>query len=302
MLIAKVSLDLVMAVLLLMLYQKRTISMAFHEITGLALFGLFLLHILLNWRWVKAVTLKLFQKTADFRLRIGWIVNMLLFVSMTGIIITGLMIAKTLPINLGGWFGAKQWHYFLAAVSIVLMGIHLGLHWPFIKGVSLKISFLTKKPALMIGRIILIFSLAWGGYSLLTGSFAYWISGPFITSSFPMEGGMPEWTDEEMHDGSGNGGMGRGMGRGEGMGWGARNRMGNRGENGGDGTGMPPYGQGMNQSISILNILSVITTYGSEMIVFAFLTVIAFSRRKRAAADSTNPTPLPRTPEKESLP
>ena len=283
MLIAKISLDLIMAILLLMLYQKRTISMSFHEITGLALFGLFLLHVLLNWRWVKGVTGKLFQKTTDFKLRIGWIVNMLLFVSMTGIIVTGLMIAKTLPFHLGWWFGAQMWHYFLAAVSIILMGIHLGLHWSFIKGVSSRISFLTKKPALIACRIILIFSLAWGGYSLLTGSFAHWIIMPFTVSSFPMEGGgqgygMQKWAEEEMPDGLENSGMGEGIGRGSGRGMG-------KGQGRGDGTGMRHGRYGMEQGISILNILSVIATYGSEMTVFAFLTALAFGHRKRNVAE-----------------
>ena len=87
-LIVKIIVDIIMAILLLMLYQKMTISMSFHEVAGIVLFGLFLIHSLLNWNWIKAVTKKLFNRTTSLSLRISWIVNGLLFVSMTGVILT----------------------------------------------------------------------------------------------------------------------------------------------------------------------------------------------------------------------
>ena len=46
----KLFLDLVLLVLLALMYQKRVISMEFHETGGLVLFGLFLLHKVLNWQ------------------------------------------------------------------------------------------------------------------------------------------------------------------------------------------------------------------------------------------------------------
>lgn len=50
----KLALDLVLFALLVLMYQKRLISMEFHEIGGLALFGLFLVHKALNWKWLRA--------------------------------------------------------------------------------------------------------------------------------------------------------------------------------------------------------------------------------------------------------
>ena len=49
----KLALDLVLFALLVLMYQKRLISMEFHEIGGLALFGLFLVHKALNWKWLR---------------------------------------------------------------------------------------------------------------------------------------------------------------------------------------------------------------------------------------------------------
>ena len=53
-------LDLVLVVLLVLLYNKNVISMAFHEVGGLILCGLFLIHKGLNLSWIKAVGKKLF--------------------------------------------------------------------------------------------------------------------------------------------------------------------------------------------------------------------------------------------------
>lgn len=287
-LIVKIILDIIMAILLLMLYQKTSISMSFHEIAGLVLFGLFLIHNLLNWKWIKSVTQKLFKKPTGFRLRISWIINALLFISMAGIIITGLMMSKTLPINIRKWFGAQQWHYFLAATSIILMGIHLGLHWSFIKGITCKISFLPKKLSCTIGILFLVAALVWGSFSIVTGSFTRWITGPFMASSFPQidnvgeqKGEIPEWKGKEKPSlGDGFTEFEKGHTKGENQGKGM-----NRGE--GKEPGMRPGGNhNTGRSISIINILTVIATYGSEMIVFAFLTVLIFGRRKRQTASN----------------
>ncbi len=259
-LMVKIILDIIMLLLLLMLYQKRTISMSFHEVAGLVLFGLFVVHNVLNWRWIVAITKKLFQKSTSAKLRCSWIVNFLLLISMSGIILTGLMIAKTLPFRLSPWGNARAWHYFFAAVSIVLMGIHLGLHWPLIKGLASKITFVPKKLGVSVGVIFLVAAVAWGGFSLVTGSFARWISGPFMASSFP-QGARPdtmEMPNETVVPGEGAPDMNEGM---------------------------PPQG------VRFSNVLLVIITYGCEMVVFAALTAFfcgILGKRKIVVSDGDN--------------
>lgn len=197
------------------------------------------------------------------------------------------MISKTLPINIGKCFGAQQWHYFLAATSIILMGIHLGLHWSFLKGIASKLSSLPKKLSSVIGVLFLAAALVWGSYSLFTGSFARWITGPFMVSSFPkidtvgeFKGEISEWEGKEKPTfGDGFAEFGKGHIEGEKQGKGMDHGEGKQHEMK---PGMGPAGNhNIGQSISIINILTVIATYGSEMIVFAFLTVLIFGRRKR---------------------
>ena len=120
----KLALDLVLFALLVLMYQKRLISMEFHEIGGLVLFGLFLVHKALNWKWLRAAAAGLRKG----RVTAAMVVDALLFLSMTAVLVTGLLISKTLPTAIVGSGRLKPWHFFAAALSLALTGIHLGLH------------------------------------------------------------------------------------------------------------------------------------------------------------------------------
>lgn len=71
----KLILDLVLLVLLALIYQKRAISMQFHEWGGIVLCGLFLIHKALNWKWIRGVTAGTFRRKAKVNAR--WIVDVL---------------------------------------------------------------------------------------------------------------------------------------------------------------------------------------------------------------------------------
>jgi len=252
----KIALDAVMLLLLLTCYKKHAVSMAFHEMAGLAIFGLFLIHNLLNRRWIQGVTRKLLKKSTNVNLKVSWLVDLLLLLSMSCIIVTGLMITKTLPFQLPQLSGAKQLHYFCAALSVILMGIHLGLHWPLFRGMASKVTWLRSKAARVAGILLLVICFGFGIYNLGTGSFPGWISGPFTASAFPqgefkggdMEG-MGERPDFDRQEGE----------------------MRQHSSEGGP----------EEQSISIANILGVIAQYGSEMTVFAVPTALLFGRKRK---------------------
>ena len=71
----KLGLDLVLLILMILLYQKNIISMSFHEIGGLVLFGLFIIHLLFNRKWIKSITKRLFDKSIPIKTRISYILN-----------------------------------------------------------------------------------------------------------------------------------------------------------------------------------------------------------------------------------
>ena len=66
----KMILDIIMAVVLALMYNKRVLGMSFHEIGGIALCGLFIIHKLLNWQWIKAVTAGMFSRNTPARLKL----------------------------------------------------------------------------------------------------------------------------------------------------------------------------------------------------------------------------------------
>lgn len=252
--------------------------MTFHEIGGLCLFGLFIIHKCLNGKWIKAVTPKVFKNGTKSQLRIAWTVDLLLLIAMTGMIVTGLLISKTLPTAVPSLMWLKPWHFFAAALAMILTGIHLGLHWNYIRGTMKKNRFLQQEIFKPVGVAVLTLALAWGSYSLVTGSFIKWISGPF---SVPGNGVIA------MQDGNFNKGMTEdemwqprgGQNRGDGQ------IMEGREWHNGEGKGNPK----MSQGIGILGIIGTLGTYGSEMIVFAALTAV-FASLKRSKNKSGIPS------------
>lgn len=251
----KLLLDLVMLVLLALMYRKNAISMRFHEIGGLVLCGLFLIHKLLNWQWIQAVTAGIFRKHCKISLQ--WVVDVLLLVSMAAVLISGLLISKTLPTAIPGARGLQVWHYFAAAAALVLCGIHLGLHGSLLRNRLWNRIPLPEKVRNTLGIVLLCAVFCFGSYSLLSSRFLFHFSRPFVNTSVPaFNGGNPgdfEAAGEHPMEDMGNG---RGMGRGKGM---------------GQGMGMN-HGQQGDRSASSANVLPTLVTYASVLGFFAVAT------------------------------
>lgn len=256
--ILKIFLDTVILLLLAMMYQKRVICIRFHEIGGLILFGLFLLHNGLNWKWFKGVSSNIFQRGLPLRSRVNWLVNVLLFISMTATIGTGLLISKTLPTSIQQAYLVKPWHYFFAAAALILIGIHLGLHWKYLHHVLLSRLPLPQRAGKVFGCALLVLVLTFGAYSLTLSHFSAWLSGPFQISSALSERHQQfsaELPGDLEHIGDGKqGGISKGSGHGAGMGKG-------------------PQSETVQQP-SIQNTFSAMATYVSIAVLFAWLEVM----------------------------
>jgi hypothetical protein len=177
----KLTLDAIMLVLLVLMYRKQVISLSFHEIGGLALIGLFVIHNLVNGRWIAATTKKLFCKSTPAMVRARYIVDALLLVAFLTVGITGVLINKTLfSIRVAG--NAKTLHYFSAALAVVLMGVHLGLHADYIFGKVFRRG--ANKVAKAALCVVLAAIVAFGGYSLVTTQFVSFLTAPMRTAQF----------------------------------------------------------------------------------------------------------------------
>jgi hypothetical protein len=129
------ALDSALFVAFLIATAPRFTGIAIHEWLGVAFGAAIVTHLVLHWSWIVGVTRRLFDR-APGSARINYTLNVLLFVLITIVVFTGLMISETaLP-----WFGInmrpdrvwRQIHHLASDASVFLVGLHIALHWNWI--------------------------------------------------------------------------------------------------------------------------------------------------------------------------
>lgn len=122
-------------VMLLLMDPKSFYGISFHEWAGLIIGLLFIVHKLLNWNWIKNVSLDFFRKCPG-RARFYYILDILLLAGIILMIISGIAIARTIDftwLDLGGtkrfW---RAMHTSSSFITLALFGVHLGLHWSWV--------------------------------------------------------------------------------------------------------------------------------------------------------------------------
>src|SRR5258706_8327444 len=110
-------------------------GITFHEWAGLIFIPAILLHILMKWDWIVSVTRRMFKKMPG-ETRFNHILDYLLFILMTTVIISGIVISqKALPVfgipvnNDPFWITV---HHVSTALLVVIVGVHLGMHWKWV--------------------------------------------------------------------------------------------------------------------------------------------------------------------------
>lgn len=125
-------LDVAIGVAFLVAANPPVTGLAVHEWLGIA-FGMALVaHLVLHWEWIVTATRRLFGGEGRGA-RLNYAVDVVLFVAVTAVTLSGLLISRHVLAALGlPSEPARVWtdiHSFAADVSIVAMGAHLGLHW-----------------------------------------------------------------------------------------------------------------------------------------------------------------------------
>ena len=136
-LILRISADLAMTVLLLLLMTYDLIGQAAHEWLGIAMFLLFVLHHVLNRSWLKSV----FRGKYTPMMVLQTVTAVLTLLSMTGSAVSGVILSRYaftfLPIS-GGRAFARSLHMVCGYWGFVLMSVHLGLHLGMLSGIFSK--------------------------------------------------------------------------------------------------------------------------------------------------------------------
>lgn len=125
--------DAAMTLALLLLMAYGLIGEEAHEWIGMAMLALFVLHHILNRRWLLAV-----RKGRYNPVRIvQTVLVVLIFLCMAGSMVSGILLSRYvfafLPVH-GGEF-AEKLHLFCAFWGFVLMSVHLGFHWNMVMAV-----------------------------------------------------------------------------------------------------------------------------------------------------------------------
>jgi hypothetical protein len=166
-----------MALTFALLMDPRVLNgLPFHEIAGLVLGVAILTHISLNFQWVKNTTLKIFDSKVSKKTRFSFLLNILLLISMSTIIITGIFISRVVFPNLAleGNHIVRGLHSLSANVTLALVGLHIGVHWQWVMGICKKM-FKSKEGTLRKGVFVsALFSLV-----ILTGGIQ-WVNSNLV--------------------------------------------------------------------------------------------------------------------------
>ncbi|MCJ7990350.1 DUF4405 domain-containing protein [Priestia sp. OVS21] len=135
MMYVRFGLDLLMAVTFVLFFNKQVLGgLTFHEIAGLAIAVAFFTHVLLNWQWVKKVTVKLFDRKLPRRTKFGYFLNIMLLITISFIMVSGIFISRVVFPNIN--VGNEQWfkisHISVSFLVLILVAAHIGLHWQWV--------------------------------------------------------------------------------------------------------------------------------------------------------------------------
>lgn len=170
-LILKISVDVMMTAVLLLLMAYSLVGESAHEWLGVGMFVLFILHHILNVSWSKA----LFKgKYTPYRIAQTAAV-VLVLLAMLGSMISGVLLSRTVFTFLGVrpfQAQAQTLHMLCAYWGFALLSLHLGLHWSNITNVAGRLfkkrSAVRKWTIRVIGWLI----AAYGVYAFIKRNFA----------------------------------------------------------------------------------------------------------------------------------
>ena len=128
----KLIFDIGLTIIVVLLMKIVYTGMLLHEVVGLAAGVLFLVHKALNFKWIKCACRKLTAGHFKGRNLTLFVTGALMLLSVTVLLVTGIGISQEL---FGLWYGnenLKMWiavHHSSAYLSLILISVHIGLHW-----------------------------------------------------------------------------------------------------------------------------------------------------------------------------
>lgn len=174
----KIGIDVIMTILLFVLMGYQFWGDLVHEWVGAMMFILFILHHFMNWNWYKTLPKGKYNAVRIFQC----IINILLFIAMLALMISGIMMSRYIFAFLdiqGGLSFARLLHILGSYWGFVLMAIHIGMHWGVMIAMSKK-SFPFQLHRRVIQGLLLVIVI-YGMYAFVKRDFLTYM---FLQSQF----------------------------------------------------------------------------------------------------------------------
>lgn len=126
-----VVLDVLLALIFVVEMEQHFTGLPMHELLGLVFAGALIIHILLHLGWVVSIT-RSFFKALVHESRVNYVLNLALLIDLSIIAVTGIGISRTLGLSLDVDHSWESIHMIAAELSLVLIGLHVAMHWKWI--------------------------------------------------------------------------------------------------------------------------------------------------------------------------
>lgn len=166
----KIIIDILLFIITILLFDIELIGNLNHEILGISISVLIVIHIILNFKWIKQVTKNL-TKT-NTKTKIMYVVDIFTMLIYLVSIICGILISnKIFNFHNSSNLGLMLTHIIAGRLAIIIMFIHLGLH---LDRIFKKLK--SKKIKLLIYVVYVIIVLLIASYFIYTLTHSFqWI-------------------------------------------------------------------------------------------------------------------------------
>lgn len=163
-LLIKILTDIGMTICLLLLMPYSLLGESAHEWIGMAMLVLFIVHHILNRKWLISITKGKYTLFRSVQIALA----IIMFALMTGSMISGILLSnhifKMIRID-GIYMMARQVHMFCAYWGLIAMSLHLGLHWNMVVIMTGRLFQQPSTARKWIARIMAIAAAGYGVYA-----------------------------------------------------------------------------------------------------------------------------------------
>lgn len=154
----KVIIDILLFICMLLEFSRNYMDPTYHEIFGIILIILLIIHLILNKNYIKTI----FKGKYNLSRIIMLIINTCFIITLLLSIVFGILSSQELFkfLNIGS-FTLIKFHKILSYLSLIFMGLHLGINFNYI------MRKINKKLNIIVMYIIEIIVIIYGIYSFI---------------------------------------------------------------------------------------------------------------------------------------